>query len=130
MSCATTGQVWLKPGDGTAILWHEIGHAVEHQLLDEVPTSRAWFTAMFGFAPGTPWFAGFQERAPGELFAEAYARCQLGWTPPRTIIRTHRRGGMTISREIHRGKPAGYGYTPTVRQHRAICNSVAVLEIL
>lgn len=129
-ACAIEGNVWILPVSGPEVLWHEIGHAVENRLLDSHPGARAWFIAAFGYPAGTPWWSGWQERSPGELFAEAYGRCHLNWRPRSSSIRVKHRGGMRVSVEVRRGGVAGYAYDPTPRQHRRICNAIAVLELL
>lgn len=123
-----TGEIWLLPDAGRFDRQHEIGHLFDAQILTD--QDRAWFTRTLGFKTGTPWFGdygAFVETAslagtlPGEQFADAYAACALGKTPA-----GHRkRNGMIVSDWID-----AYGYHPTVRQHRRICNVIAVLGLV
>lgn len=127
-SCASpeTAEIWLAPDADEFDFWHEVGHVFDHQALDG--RARAWLTRKLGFSAATPWtsdaaeadIAIFGTRTPDEVFADAFAACWLGRRPNGTL-----RGGMRVT-----NWQTGYGYRPSVRQHRRICNAISVYALV
>lgn len=128
-SCSTpeTAEIWIAPGTGAFDYWHEVGHVFDQQALTD--QARAWMTARLGFAAGTAWDPTPAQseplqinapRTPSEVFADAFAACWLGMKPGGV-----RRHGMRFVEWM-----TGYSYYPTVRQHRRICNGIAVYALL
>jgi hypothetical protein len=124
LGCADVEAATVYVGDGSRFTrWHEVGHLFDHQMLTDA--NRAWLTRRLGFQVGTPWFEDYaddlSQTMPGEQFADAYAACALGKTP---AGRRHR-GGVIVNDWF-----TAYGYSPTARQHRRICNAIAVFGIV
>lgn len=125
-SCAQpeTAEVWIAPGSSRFEFWHEVGHVFDHQVLDD--RAHSWFTRVLGFASGTPWEADegfyedhdFSQKSPDEMFADAFAACWLRMKP-------RRQGGLLVSEWT-----TAYWYQPSVRQHRRVCNGIAVLGLV
>jgi hypothetical protein len=110
-ACAdpTTGRVWVAPGLGRFAWSHEIGHVWWEQVAAE--RDRRWITYKLGWPRYTEWCGGEHGMpTPCELAADAYAACDLGLTPA---------GRWETS----------YGYLPTVRQHRRICNAIVAIGL-
>ncbi len=61
----------------TQTLWHERGHAYDHQRLTE--RDRRTLRPLLGFRRSLPWFnpdsAHFD--SPGEMFADYYSQCAI-----------------------------------------------------
>jgi hypothetical protein len=112
-SYADTDDVYLEPGATRFERQHELGHQFDRQVLTD--PDRAWLTSRLGFKPGA-WNRGTGpgNRSPDESFADAYAACAIGLVP------------------LRRGKAwwTSYGYFPAARQHRVICNAIAVLALV
>lgn len=122
-SCAdmATNEIWLAPNSGSFERWHEIGHLFDAQVLTD--PDRAWF--MRAFRMTGEWVRGtgdecLGKRCPDELFADAYAACANDLRPE-----GRRRDGMTVS-----DWTTSYGYFPTARQHRRVCNGIAVIGLV
>lgn len=104
------GEIWVPRGAGRYAVAHETGHLWYFQ----VPTAeqRAYLDALLTRAG---------HDAPEELAAEAYATCDLGYSPrPR-----RRRDGALVVRW-----PVAYDYNPSARLHRTICNTIAVYGLV
>ena len=126
-SCADqeNAVIWLAPDADRFTRWHELGHLFDAQLLTDA--DRAWFTARLGFAAGTPWIGDDDAWAeyggmvvPAEHFADAYAMCALGLSPG---------GRRGRDGRIEVGWIDTYGYMPSVRQHRRICDAITRLAL-
>lgn len=107
-ACAddATGEVWIGAGRvDPFLLWHEMGHLFDAQRM--TPLWRDWFTRVLRH-PG-PWLSSRADGSatPGELFADAYAACALGFKlGPRHTWET------------------GYGYYPTRYRYRQFCRAL------
>jgi hypothetical protein len=89
-----------------SVLYHELGHTFDLKLLRH--SDRRAFRRILGLGR-VGWFAG--TTPPSEMFAEAYALCsRFGLKRP-----AQSRLGWTHS---------VYGYRPTRRQHRAVCELI------
>lgn len=117
------GEVWLVGQPKSWIerfaLSHEIGHVFFFQTATD--SDRAYITRLLRFPDGTPWYASDEWYAasgesdsppPDEIAADAYAACDLGLAP---VLPPGRRSMRWIE---------GYGYAPTMRQHRRICLAI------
>jgi hypothetical protein len=94
--------------------WHETGHVFDDEVLTDA--DRVEFTRLLGFTPGS-WLRGYEDlngaavtfmagvRSPSEHFADAYAACALHLNPDTNWV-------------------DGYGYHPSVRQHRRVCRAM------
>jgi hypothetical protein len=107
------GEIWVGRHARRFDVSHEIGHVWWERVATEVDRSRA--TRRLGLPADAPWYgdlASYKSRAPiaGEMAADAYAACDLGYGLQR------------------RGEPGtwetGYGYTPTRRKHRVMCATI------
>jgi hypothetical protein len=117
-TCAPTPDIYLEPGWTPFMLWHERAHLFDAQVMTDA--HRAQFTAMLGM--DGPWYQGTGRgtRGPSEVFADAYAACATGKQPaPRRL-----KSGFLIS-----SWTTSYGYQPTVRQHRRVCNAIGFLTV-
>jgi hypothetical protein len=110
-SCSYTASpdIYLAPGTGASVRFHEIGHQFDRQVLTDA--DRAWFIRLFD--DGTTW--GEVE----ETFANAYAACAV---QPFRIVR---RGGMRVYEST-----LEFEYMPTVREYRRACNAIAVIGLV
>jgi hypothetical protein len=113
-TCAQTPDIYLAPGANQFMLWHERGHLFDAQVLTDA--DRAWYTKRLRMEG--PWFQGTGPgtRGPSEVFADAYAACALNRQPRRETRGEFR----VVSWEL------SYGYQPGLRQHRRICNAIAL----
>jgi hypothetical protein len=121
-----TGEVWLPAGTDRYERAHEIGHI----WFATVPTDeqREWFirklrlpvTGDGGDLTEGAWYRGTGDDghdSPDERAADAYAMCDLGRSPAGRVGKD----GMV------RGEwETSYSYLPSARQHRRICNAIAV----
>lgn len=120
-SYSHTDDVFLEAGADAFEREHELGHQFDRQVLTDA--YREWFTKRLGFQPG-PWDRGTGLDCggcgPDEHFADAYAACATGMKPV-----GRRRGGIQVSRWT-----TSYGYYPTARQHRRVCNAIVVVGLI
>jgi hypothetical protein len=101
--------------------WHEIGHVFDYQALTD--EQRAWFARELGFNPASSWLPepdDHESATAGEVFADAYAMCAMNRSPAGSRTR---RGRIVVNWQ------SGYGYMPTVRQHRRVCNAIWFVAI-
>lgn len=111
----TTRTVFLEPYAGRHVLWHELGHAFDDEVLTN--SDRAAFMRVMRLRG--PWVQGTgyekgADRSPNEWFADAYADCQLGREP-----RRNRKLGVSVGSTSNI-----YGYAPTRGQRRQVCSLV------
>lgn len=121
-SSTTTNDIWLGDGADEFDREHEIGHQFDQQILAD--QNRKWFMQALRLRGDWSQGTGDQcdsHRCPDELFADAYAACALGLNP---AGRMKFRGR---SRLIVGAWTTAYGYSPGVRQHRRICNTIAFI---
>lgn len=108
--------IYVQHGAGRFTFAHELGHRFDALLMN--PGSRNRFRTLTGHR-NMPWLCDelsgetcLGRPTAGELFADAYAACLLGW---RVEGRRLRNGGILSHWET------GYGYFPSPRQHRRVC---------
>jgi hypothetical protein len=89
--------------------WHELGHAFDHQILDD--RDRVRLSRLLGTGR-VPWLTG-----PNELFADAYATCAIRGDD----IRIKRAKNGRVVGTVESGS---YGFQPTPIQHRRICQAI------
>lgn len=111
-SCSYTDSdaIYLAPGTGASVRYHEIGHQFDRQVLTDA--DRAWFMRLFDI--GATW-----DGAVEETFADAYAACAI---PPVRMVRRYGMRVFTFTTE--------FGYMPTFRQYRLACNAIAVIGLV
>jgi hypothetical protein len=112
MGCyiAGTDTIYYDTGE---TLWHERGHAFDHQRLTD--EDRVWISRTF--FRGRLWSTPIRSDGAEERFAEFFAFCHI--RAPRA-----RRDGRRAQIAI------GYGLIPYTARHRRFCNTVAVLELV
>jgi hypothetical protein len=109
--CYWDGKVYVASRGDKATLYHELGHIWIKRTVIE--SDHAWFARKL-HAEHLPWRATRPGRpSVEEVLADAFMRCAQGWRP---------RPG--------RVEDTGYGYAPTPRQHRTICNAIAILGLV
>lgn len=111
-SCSYTdsADIYLAPGAGASVRYHEVGHQFDRQVLTDA--DRGWFIRLFD--RGATW-----EGEVEETFANAYAACAV---EPFRMVRRH---GVRVY-----DSTLEFGYMPTVRQHRRACNAIAVIGLV
>lgn len=105
-----TAEIWIGVHPLRFEVSHEIGHVWWRQVA--IDSDRAWITELTGFPVGTPWTSSRPNApSPDELAADAYAACDLGMRPYTAWV-------------------TSYGYYPTARRHRRICNGIAIIGLV
>jgi hypothetical protein len=112
-----TGEIWIGKRPDRFHASHEIGHVFFRLVADS--TQRAQAQALLGFDASTPWENGtgdHGDKSPDEIAADAYAACDLGYSPAPSRAVTA--SGKVVLRVRW---PIAYGYLPTAREHRRFC---------
>lgn len=109
-SSADSDHIYVAPGAGAAVRYHEIGHQFDRQVL--TAQDRKWFMRLFN--QGATWDGPVEE-----TFANAYAACAV------EPFRMTSRNGVRIYEST-----LEFGYMPTLKQHRAACNAIAVIALV
>jgi hypothetical protein len=116
-TCAPSPDIYLEPGATRFMLWHERAHLFDAQVMTDA--HRALFARLLGM--NGAWYQGTGRgtRGPSEVFADAYAACATGNRPGARRLK----GGFSIA-----SWTTSYGYHPTPREHRLVCNAIGFLS--
>lgn len=104
LGCYSPAAIYVAPASAADgwVLAHEIGHAVDYELLDTGERTR--FRTLI-HRPHMPWFFADRPGGAGELFADAYANCRR-------------------RRDPSHGWRTYYGYAPSAHVHRRVCGFI------
>lgn len=77
----STQMIYISKRDERSrfVLLHEYGHAYDFQRLTN--TQRESFKRLLGYPAARDWWQMGHRDKPGEVFADAYAWCALGFRP-------------------------------------------------